>query len=261
MALQFTCLNGACVPGTAICNGDDDCGDLSDEENCAKSSFMTAAIMGLLSCIFLFCIGLSCLYRVYAARLRASAAFANQLEPESIDDEFIYREPPPAYSVAVGDAALIPYSAPGFMERYFEPEQSSRQNRPRNLRLNRRRHRSSLSLEQSSTMRSRPRPSSGFAGTGNSNTHFPESQLHPKGVCTNKTEAASSRANFEGVIELLGFPDTFTESQSSTQINAFQNSYQNDSPCSSPSLSLSRESVTSSTSLDDHEDLTRSCHS
>ena len=31
---QFGCANGACVPLIALCNGQDECGDYSDEASC-----------------------------------------------------------------------------------------------------------------------------------------------------------------------------------------------------------------------------------
>ena len=34
--LQFTCDNGMCLDNSKMCNGNDDCGDSSDELNCSK---------------------------------------------------------------------------------------------------------------------------------------------------------------------------------------------------------------------------------
>lgn len=37
---EFACANGHCVPSARFCDGNDDCGDLSDEPTACTSTYM-----------------------------------------------------------------------------------------------------------------------------------------------------------------------------------------------------------------------------
>nr|XP_018916532.1 PREDICTED: low-density lipoprotein receptor-related protein 2-like [Bemisia tabaci] len=109
------CDNGNCIPSQLWCNGIDDCGDESDETTCFRNTLIAAAVMGVLLCGLLLIIAVACTCRLYSlrlshARFHVSPHLTSRLRlnqsgtlPPLIDDEFFHREPPPAYSVAIGD--------------------------------------------------------------------------------------------------------------------------------------------------------------
>lgn len=50
---EFTCNNSVCVPGGkdgVICNGVNDCGDMSDELNCGKTHYFVGLNTCYLNC-------------------------------------------------------------------------------------------------------------------------------------------------------------------------------------------------------------------
>ncbi|XP_067001338.2 low-density lipoprotein receptor-related protein 12 isoform X2 [Anabrus simplex] len=113
---MFQCDNGRCIHEREWCNGIDNCLDNSDEQNCIKNSVITAAIMCSLICGLLLVIAVGCMCRLYSLRLSVANSYRvlQNVAPGRIralaphpDDEFFTREPPPAYSVAVNDSQQL----------------------------------------------------------------------------------------------------------------------------------------------------------
>uniref|UniRef100_A0A0A9XKA5 Low-density lipoprotein receptor-related protein 12 n=1 Tax=Lygus hesperus TaxID=30085 RepID=A0A0A9XKA5_LYGHE len=113
------CSNAKCLHPSLWCDGNDDCGDNSDEENCIRNSVISATIMGCLFCGLMLVIAVMCALRIYSIRHEAAnyrlalpqhiatrLSMTNSISLPAMDDEFFHREPPPAYSVAVGQGDL-----------------------------------------------------------------------------------------------------------------------------------------------------------
>ncbi|BES90212.1 low density lipoprotein receptor-related protein 12 [Nesidiocoris tenuis] len=137
------CSNAKCLHPSLWCDGNDDCGDNSDEENCIRNSMISATIMGCLFCGLMLVIAVMCALRMYSSRNESTAyrlalpqhiatrlSMANSISLPAMEDEFFHREPPPAYSVAVGQADLT-------MTGIVEIESSSRRSRTRRCRPSR----------------------------------------------------------------------------------------------------------------------------
>lgn len=54
MKKEFRCANGNCIPNEGLCNGDDDCGDRSDEQDCRNSTKTSGSFFAGLNLDFIF---------------------------------------------------------------------------------------------------------------------------------------------------------------------------------------------------------------
>ncbi|XP_071038944.1 low-density lipoprotein receptor-related protein 3 isoform X2 [Parasteatoda tepidariorum] len=97
----FLCDNRRCIEQVWTCDRTDDCGDGSDERNCLRNGVLTAALMGSLICALLLVIAISCTCRLHALRMLDSRILSRETPFSRLSREFIFREPPPSYAVAV----------------------------------------------------------------------------------------------------------------------------------------------------------------
>lgn len=108
-----------CAYQTFWCEGNYACNLKSEQEACLKNSVVSATIMGCLFCALLLVIAMMCGLRMYTMHSESNGNYrihfpphiASRLSlsryislPELIDDDFFHREPPPSYSIAVGQS-------------------------------------------------------------------------------------------------------------------------------------------------------------
>lgn len=95
----------------------------------SQLSIITAAIIGSLICGLLLVIAVGCMCRLYSLRLSVSNSYRihhdevshipNGLRSVPHPDDFFHREPPPAYTVAVGECQQLQRVAPSGNCRAF----------------------------------------------------------------------------------------------------------------------------------------------
>ncbi|XP_021925508.1 low-density lipoprotein receptor-related protein 3-like isoform X2 [Zootermopsis nevadensis] len=141
---KTACVNGdGCYTASEHCNsvqncGDNsdeaDCGDSNDEQSCIKVSIITAAIIGSLICGLLLVIAVGCMCRLYSLRLAVSNNYRIQHDEVSHvssglrsvphPEDFFHREPPPAYTVTVGECQQLQrVTPPGCRAFTFAPSE------------------------------------------------------------------------------------------------------------------------------------------